>query len=88
MRLTFCYKQKFKLDVDKDRNLRSLLDEDVLKTIQCDIRHQQTIEDEFRVMLEDRKNIRHIFPSGQSKVLFILMIVNLIKKYDSICISM
>ena len=65
------FMQKFRFDYTKERYMRRCLTEDVVRQIQTDVQIQQELESEFEQLQQDRENIRAIFPTGDSKVLYL-----------------
>lgn len=59
---------RFKFDCTNERALRRVLQEDVVKDVMTNAHVQSALEKEFEKMREDRKVLRTIFPTGDSKV--------------------
>lgn len=64
----FVFFVRFKFDCTNERALRRVLQEDVVKDVMTNAHVQSALEKEFDKMREDRKVLRTIFPTGDSKV--------------------
>lgn len=66
--LIFNFFVRFKFDCTNERALRRVLQEDVVKDVMTNAHVQSALEKEFDKMRDDRKVLRTIFPTGDSKV--------------------
>jgi len=62
------FNRNFYFDISNERQLKTVLNEDVLRNLHADSTTAHALEDEFRRLKEDRENLRQIFPSGSSMV--------------------
>ena len=62
------FREQFRLDVNNDRLMRKIFTEDVLREFNENPNFQSELEEEFKRLTEDRKTVRKLFPTGDSKV--------------------
>ena len=62
------FEQHFKFDCRNPRYLRKYLSEDIVRDLSTSTSVQAELEKEWQQLVEDRKDARAIFPTGNSKV--------------------
>lgn len=62
------FREQFRLDVNNDRLMRKVFTEEVLREFTDNPNALSELEEEFKRLTEDRKTVRKLFPTGDSKV--------------------
>lgn len=62
------FREQFRLDVNNDRLMRKVFTEEVIREFTDNPSALSELEEEFKRLTEDRKTVRKLFPTGDSKV--------------------